>query len=326
MTIEYVKTAGNYDTVSFSVAKIIDEYENVFCQIESISLSENPWKLLAHDYLQLRQIDQNNGYISFSGGVVKLVPRSDRKGNQTYSISLYGKTDKFLERIMDLLTPYKIIPTSTIDWAYNTTQGMRTVNLPLKNNGPIHKEYYPFSPNIKEYMDNFLKSNSSILILNGPPGTGKTSIISNFISENALSAITTYDKDTMESDSFYLDFLTDSYDLILLEDADALLLSRLENRNLTLSKLLNVSDGIIDTSKKKIIITANLENKREIDPAVMRPGRCFGILDFRKLEGSEIDAVCGIIGKERPGNRNEYSLSECFNTESEDHAMKIGFS
>jgi SpoVK/Ycf46/Vps4 family AAA+-type ATPase len=37
----------------------------------------------------------------------------------------------------------------------------------------VHQESYPFIPNIDQYIDDYIKSNEQVLILIGPPGTGK---------------------------------------------------------------------------------------------------------------------------------------------------------
>ena len=47
--------------------------------------------------------------------------------------------------------------------------------------------------------------------------------------------------------------------------------------------LLGLSDGLIQSFNKKIIISTNLPNLTNIDEAVIRKGRCFDVLNFRPL-------------------------------------------
>ncbi len=225
-----------------------------------------------------------------------------------YNIAYHGTDTADFEPIWDVLKEFDASSHRRIDWYYATSNGMRSEEISMHRAGEIHEEYYPNIPNVFKFMQDFLESESNILILNGYQGTGKSSIISDFIVRYQLSTMTTYDESVMKNDQFFITFITNSYDLLVLEDADTFLLSREDANNTSLSKLLNVADGLIKNSKKKIIITANLENKRVIDPAIIRPGRCFAIVDFRKLHGEEVDAACAKIGGPRPGPDHEYSL------------------
>jgi hypothetical protein len=247
-----------------------------------------------------------------------------KRRSYEYLVRYVGEKPEEFDKLLAVLNPF-IIVGNYIQWVFKSANGLQFVNTELKGRGDVKDSYYPFIPDAQSYMDEYLKSHSSIMILNGHRGTGKSSLISNFISRNNLTTMTTYDQEVMKDDYFFIRFLTEDYDLMVLEDADLLLLSRLEHNNATIAKLLNVSDGIIDMTSKKIIITANLENKRDIDPAIMRPGRCHSVIDFRKLIGNEVDIACADMGKDRPGDENEYSLAECFNGIEKDYTMKMGF-
>ena len=249
---------------------------------------------------------------------------SNDKNYYKYSCEIVGqRIDR--ELLPNLLSDLIVPDTDFISWAFNTSQGIKTIETTVKYNGPIYNEFYPFIPNVKDFMDGYAKSKSTILILNGHRGTGKSSLISDFIVRHKLRSLTTYDNNLMKEDGFFIKFLTEEFDLLVLEDADILLASRIEQKNETMSKLLNVSDGLVDMSKKKIIITANMDDKRDIDPAIMRPGRCYDVVDFRKLEGEEIPAACNVMGKPVPGTNDKYSLAECFNHIEADHQTKFGF-
>jgi hypothetical protein len=78
--------------------------------------------------------------------------------------------------------------------------------------------------------------------------------------------------------------------VIVVEDADALLAPR-STGNLIMSELLNETDGIGSNHTRKIIFTTNLSNTKAIDEALMRPGRCYGVIDFRLLSPQEAGAA-----------------------------------
>lgn len=277
-------------------------------------------KIYAFTYITLVILD--HGILVVEG----LTSDGDISGLFKYNITYYGSDTSKFEEPWKIIKKYDASSHRRIDWYYATSNGMRSEEISIHLTGKIHEEYYPNIPGgAFKFMEDFKNSDSNILILNGYQGTGKSSIISDFIIRNKFSTMTTYDETVMKNDQFFVTFITNDYDLLVLEDADTFLMSREDSRNSSLSKLLNVSDGLIKNNKKKIIITANLENKRVIDPAIIRPGRCFALIDFRKLIGEEIDNACAKIGVPRPGQGDEYSLAECFNASSINYRHKIGF-
>lgn len=50
-----------------------------------------------------------------------------------------------------------------------------------------------------------------------------------------------------------------------------------------LSRLLNVSDGILGQGTKIMILVTTNENLGKLNPAVMRPGRCLSEIEFRRF-------------------------------------------
>jgi ATP-dependent 26S proteasome regulatory subunit len=151
------------------------------------------------------------------------------------------------------------------------------------------------------------------------------------IYDNKLTAVLTFDEQILQMDDFFINFLmNDEQDILVIEDADLLITSREDHGNKLMSRILNISDGLIKHSSKKIVFSANLTKYDSIDQALMRPGRCHDVLDFRKLtadEAKNLAAVAGISHKLQ--EREEYTLAEIF--EPEDHVArqpqqrKIGF-
>lgn len=74
--------------------------------------------------------------------------------------------------------------------------------------------------------------------------------------------------------------------IIVIEDADILLSSR-QDGNIRMNQLLNEVDGLGTSSSRKIIFTTNKTDLSDIDQALLRDGRCFAQINFRKLEPSE---------------------------------------
>ena len=103
-------------------------------------------------------------------------------------------------------------------------------------------------------------------------------------------AMYTADKNALEGDEIFVDFITGLHDAFVIEDADHLLQPRTDgNRNL--HRFLMIADGVVRAQNRKIIFTTNLPNIGSIDDALLRPGRCFATIQMRPLSRPETDAV-----------------------------------
>ena len=229
----------------------------------------------------------------------------------------------------------KLFPNKQSDikmsWYYTGNRGgMESTDIPLiedKEKTAVSSHYPFIKPNLDTYIENFHNSNNSILLLTGEPGTGKTSFIRHYITTYMLNSMVTYDESIMMRDEFYINFLTSSKKHILVvEDADVFLLSRDGGENKIMSKFLNVADGLVKGMNKKIIFSTNLTQLNQIDSAIIRPGRCFDVLEFRKLNLKEANVVCNEHNLPELTENIEYSLADIFNRSPRSlKAKKIGF-
>lgn len=215
-----------------------------------------------------------------------------------------------------------------MSWFYSSGRGFESTDIPIDSSDVSAKDcYYPF---INDGVDNFLEryhsSKNSILLLTGEPGTGKTSFIRYYLSAYNLDSIVTYDEAVMQRDDFYINFLTNQKrHVLIVEDADLLLAAREDGENKIMSKFLNVSDGLVKALNKKIIFSTNITQLSKIDSAVIRPGRCFEILQFRKLTMKEANVVCEEENLPPFDIASaEYSLADIFNRTNKPKIRKIG--
>ena len=146
------------------------------------------------------------------------------------------------------------------------------------------------------------------------------------LDKKIFSVMYSTSQETYNDDQFFIDFVRDDCGLMVLEDIDFDLKSRLAG-NTFMHKLLGASDGIIELKKKKIIITTNLQNEQQTDKALLRPGRTFDVLKTSYLNLEEAQALATKIEKPFTIRKkdNKYSLAEIYSDKIEPE-YKMAFS
>ena len=196
----------------------------------------------------------------------------------------------------------------------------------------IFKESYPYL-DIDSFAEKYLESEIPLLVLTGPPGTGKTRLIRYFLKKmcekrhkNVISGIFTSDQNVIEEGEIFIYLLRENFDVLILEDIDYNLRPR-DDGNITMYNLLSTANGLASNSmkQKKIILSTNLPNTSKIDSALIRPGRCFDILNTRPLLPDEAEKVLSLLGKEKVLDRKQYTLAELYNDEPNTKTKNIGF-
>lgn len=72
--------------------------------------------------------------------------------------------------------------------------------------------------------------------------------------------------------------------LIIFEDSADLIITESRTRHYEkVSKLLNITDGLIGQGREDVFLVTFNEDIKDIDPAFLRPGRCISRLEFGKL-------------------------------------------
>lgn len=215
---------------------------------------------------------------------------------------------------------------ATVHWWFKNGDRCDMRHVIMEPTKPVYDEFYPFLDQpVEKFIDSYLASSSSILFMMGEPGTGKTSLVRHMVYTRRLDATMTYDHDLLERDQIFVNFLTSDEDgVLIIEDADTMLGSRESEGNKLISRFLNVSDGLIKMQGKKIVVTTNLGDFTKVDPALVRPGRCFGSMKFRALTAKEASAAAHVAGVEDPGC--SVRLADLFNvTAGAPEIAAIGF-
>lgn len=231
--------------------------------------------------------------------------------SNTVTVRAYGDAD-FGDAIVAMVEAHFDIVTSHIEWVYGADGN--SVNVPLNRDRLPVDEMYPFldGESLGDYYDRYMASSANILLLIGPPGTGKTTFIRGLLAHTNSSAIVSYDSAILEKDGFFARFIESDDNVMVLEDSDAFLKSRSDG-NTMMHRFLNVGDGLVTTKGKKMIFSTNLPSIRDIDSALVRPGRCFDILEFKPLNFENATALAVKLGCDIPSSGSQFSIAELFN-------------
>ncbi len=158
-------------------------------------------------------------------------------------------------------------------------------------------------------------------ILEGSPGTGKTSYLRHlmgtlkkshrfyFIPSAALDVLT-----SLRFIGFWAAerlMHEDRQFVVILEDSDTALMTRESDNREHVSAILNLSDGMLaDFLRLQIICTINCK-AADVDPALLRPGRLLSHHVFGRLDHTHATRLAKHLGKTLPQG-TDFSLAEVF--------------
>lgn len=315
--------ASDYSDFVFCnlVSSFEEKNESLFNREIKLHGNRRRWHSFAEENYKdqkILEINDTSGYLITDDGFFRYNVSSN-----SVTVEIYG-TMKFIEHSEKFIVEHFEYVTSYIEWVYSASGD--TVTIPLNMDKMPIDEMYPFlkGESLQEYYDRFLNSTANILLLIGPPGTGKTTFIRGLIAHSNSSALVTYDAAILEKDYVFARFIEDNNDIMVLEDSDNFLNAR-QDGNTMMHRFLNVGDGLVTTKGKKLIFSTNLPSVRDIDPALIRPGRCFDILSFDTLNKENAKNLANKIGVELNEDKDTFTIAEVFNKQTlTDQTKKIG--
>ena len=182
-----------------------------------------------------------------------------------------------------------------------------TLNVKFVEYRPYELEITPFLgeeiANLKQDMVRSFKeeSNSGLFLIHGKPGTGKTSFLKEVLNETDKKALFIPPSIAGElGNPNLISLLMDhANSVLIIEDAETVLMKREADNSDAVSSLLNLTDGFpADFLNLNIICTFNTDIG-DIDPALLREGRLKGIKEFTKLSRGQAQKLADKINSDR---------------------------
>lgn len=282
-------------------------------------------------YEVIKELTSKYNLVATTGGNIILINDNllvvfDAGSEEIDNVTIFCSTYELAKQVFDDVTSFNADARKlSFNWFYNIDG--RSAFLTTEMTEVVDKTLYPFIDDFDTFADRFLASTSNILILQGDPGTGKTTFIKHLIERQAKRAYLTYDSQILSDDNIFAQYMQDaSAGSFIIEDADLFLKSRADGNGMV-ARFLNIGDGLIKMKDKKLIFSTNLPNVNDIDPALLRPGRCFQVINFRNLTATEAKVIADTRGFELPVDKNTYTLAEVFNSpvKTEGAKSKFGF-
>jgi hypothetical protein len=188
-----------------------------------------------------------------------------------------------------------------------------------------NKDFKPIHDTILDRLSE--DKSKGLVLLHGKAGTGKTNYIRYLI--NHLKKKVIYIPPNMSnsiSDPNLIKFFIEhSNSILVIEDAENVLMKRASNSTQAIANILNLTDGLLsDCTNIQVIATFNTDILN-IDEALLRKGRLIAKYEFGELETEITEKIAIKIGSDVRGKK---VLAEIYNSKDESFTNKkekIGF-
>jgi SpoVK/Ycf46/Vps4 family AAA+-type ATPase len=167
------------------------------------------------------------------------------------------------------------------------------------------------------------KNDKGIVLLHGLPGTGKTTYLRYLIGRLKKKVLFVSPATASEiMNPELMDLLIDNPDSVLIiEDAENIIMDRKYESSSSVSNLLNISDGLLaDFLNVQIICTFN-NSLAMVDSALMRKGRLIAKHEFGKLNAEKAQRLSKHLGFETVIDK-PMTIAEITNPTEKEYEMK----
>jgi SpoVK/Ycf46/Vps4 family AAA+-type ATPase len=198
------------------------------------------------------------------------------------------------------------------------THGLKVTNPQIDLKLNYNEDLLPMHEKIMRSLRT--KNKSGIYLLYGCPGTGKSTYIRHLIRsiKKKVLFIPPSLAQNFDAPSLSKLLIENANSVFVIEDAEQLLTSRTQERNSSISMLLNLTDGLlVESLGIQFIATFNTEIS-SIDKALRRKGRLIAQYEFKPLELKRTHALLNKLGHPSSNVKKPLTLAEIFNFNEDD--------
>ncbi len=177
---------------------------------------------------------------------------------------------------------------------------------------------------VKDFEKQTMDKSGGITILDGPPGTGKSTLIAQLMrrlyKSHVFYVLSVAQHESL-SHAGMVEFwqqqsgrLPNEVKVIIMEDAEKILLQRRSENNEAVSALLNIADGLIGQMLRVHVLCTLNQGMEYLDPAILRPGRLRSYRYVGLLSRHEAETLAAKYNSPfvADGKQEQYTLAEVF--------------
>lgn len=162
------------------------------------------------------------------------------------------------------------------------------------------------------------KEKSELFLFHGAPGTGKSTYIRSLVYSQTKKVIFLPPNVAAKMDAPEIAnlIINNPNSIVIIEDAEDLIISRNQESNSAISMLLNLTDGLLGYCLGiQFICTFNTTLNR-IDPALLRKGRLSVLYEFTPLSSGKTNSLMKKLYGSVPDGLTSMTLADIYNFEA----------
>lgn len=228
-----------------------------------------------------------DGPVHYISGDTKAIVTIHTKDTQGYCAMLNDASVAAAMKVkLKELRDTKPAAHNKLNFICKNSHGLYLMEKTLKHaKTDIPLENYAFAFPYEKIKSQLKAPSPGIMLFSGPPGTGKSFFIRKLIQDTGLKFVyIPVDTAGVLSDPGFMSFAVEELEdsVLVVEDAETVLMDRQKSGNSAAATILNLSDGILgEILGTKIITTVNV--RESIDKALLRKGRLLAQITFDPL-------------------------------------------
>lgn len=182
----------------------------------------------------------------------------------------------------------------------------------------------------KKIAGHIKHNKNGLVLLSGDPGTGKSTFIKYLTTKTSKKVIylSSAAAEQLTNPDFLSFIMGHRNCILLLEDAEKVLRSRMSQENDAISNILNITDGILGDCLNIMVIATFNTDRENIDSALVRKGRLLIEHHFKALPADDCNKIFKDMGSERRTDE-PMTLADIYNSDENFHEQeekkKVGF-